>query len=85
MKRRELLASAGLAAGSSAAWNGLLAPVRAIAADAKLIRIRRIETFTIVIPATDTEVQAGVMNRFGYVLGADSFRGAQVGDGAGHF
>ena len=59
MNRRGLLASAGMVAGAGAAWNSLLAPFRAVAADAKPIRIKSIETFTIAITATDTEVQAG--------------------------
>lgn len=63
MNRRELLASAGMVAGVGATWNSLLAPVRAIAAEAKPIRIKNIETFTIVIPATDAEVQADIRNR----------------------
>jgi L-alanine-DL-glutamate epimerase-like enolase superfamily enzyme len=41
----------------------VLAPVDALAADAKPIRIKAIETFTIEMPATQTEIDAGVMNR----------------------
>jgi len=41
----------------------LLAPVKAIAADVKPVRIRNVETFNIEIPATPTEVEAGVTNR----------------------
>ena len=63
MNRRELLTSAGVAAGASAAWSSLLAPVRALAAEAKTVRIKNIETFTIQLPATDTEIQAGVQYR----------------------
>ena len=63
MNRRELLTSAGVAAGASVAWNSLLAPINAIAADVKPVRIKIIEDFTIQIPATPTEVQAGVMSR----------------------
>jgi L-alanine-DL-glutamate epimerase-like enolase superfamily enzyme len=65
VNRRELLTSAGLAAGAGATWNTLLAPVKAIAAEIKPIRIKNVEAFTIVIPATDSEVKAGVMNRIG--------------------
>ena len=60
MNRRDLLASAGAAAG---AVSTLLTPVQALAADVKRIRIQTIETFGIEIPATPTEVEAGVMNR----------------------
>src|SRR5437588_9500747 len=55
MNRRELLT--GLAAGS------LLAPLKAVAAEAKPIRIKNVETFNIQIPASPSEVEAGVMNR----------------------
>ena len=51
MNRREVLGTAGIAAGA-AALDGLLAPVKAIAADAKPIRIKNVETFNIEIPAT---------------------------------
>ena len=61
MNRRELLTSAGVLAG--AGLNQWLAPVKAIAAEAKPIRIQNIETFNIEIPATATEVEAGVMSR----------------------
>src|SRR5207302_1247173 len=40
-----------------------LAPVRALAVEAKLIRIKGIETFSLELPATPVEVEAGVMNR----------------------
>lgn len=59
MNRRELLTSAG----AGLALNRVLAPVDALAADAKPIRIKAIETFTIEMPATQTEIDAGVMNR----------------------
>jgi L-alanine-DL-glutamate epimerase-like enolase superfamily enzyme len=55
MNRRELLTSAVAAS--------LLAPIKAIAADAKAIRIKNVETFNIEIPATPVEVEAGVTNR----------------------
>jgi L-alanine-DL-glutamate epimerase-like enolase superfamily enzyme len=61
MNRRELLTYAGL--GASAGLSSLLAPVKAIGADVKSIRIKNVETFNIEIPATPTEVEAGVMNR----------------------
>ena len=60
MNRRDLLVSGAAAAG---AVQTLLTPVRAIAADVKSVRIRTIETFNIQIPASQTEVEAGVMNR----------------------
>jgi L-alanine-DL-glutamate epimerase-like enolase superfamily enzyme len=62
MKRRELFSSAW-AAGAGLGLRQVLAPVSALAAEAKLIRINAIETFAIEMPATPTEVQAGVMNR----------------------
>jgi len=61
MNRRELLTNVGV--GASAALAGLLAPVKAIGADVKPIRIKNVETFSIEIPATAAEVEAGVMNR----------------------
>jgi len=63
MNRREWLTSAGAAAGTGATWNSLLAPVNAIAAETKPIRIKTIETFNLQLPATSTEVEAGVMSR----------------------
>ena len=62
MNRRELLASAGAAA-AGIGLGQVLAPVKALAAEAKPIRINGIETFNIELPATPTEVEAGVMNR----------------------
>lgn len=59
MNRRELLTSAGVA------WSSLLAPIKAIAAAVKPVRIKTIDRFTIEIPATAAEVQAGVMSRMG--------------------
>ena len=61
MNRRDLLVSGSAAA--AGAVQTLLAPVQATAADVKPIRIRTIETFNIEIPASKTEVEAGVMNR----------------------
>src|SRR5437588_12104792 len=54
MNRRELL---------SVAVASLLAPMKAVAADVKPVRIKNVETFNIEIPATAAEVEAGVMNR----------------------
>jgi len=62
MNRRELLSSAG-AAGAALSLGQALAPVKAIAAEAKPIRITGVETFNLELPATPTEVEAGVMNR----------------------
>jgi hypothetical protein len=45
-----MLASVG-ATGSAAAFHGLLAPVQALAADVKPVRIQCIDTFRIEIPA----------------------------------
>jgi len=61
MNRRDFLVSTGVAA--ACATQTELAPVKALAADVKPVRIRTIETFNIEIPATATEVDAGVMNR----------------------
>jgi D-galactarolactone cycloisomerase len=63
MNRRQLLTSA--AASTAITWNSLLRPVKAIAADARPIRIKDVETFAIVIPVTPTEADAGVMSRIG--------------------
>src|SRR5436190_2292002 len=65
MNRRELLTSAGAVADAGLAFHQALAPVKALAADAKPIRIKAIETFNIEMPATETEIEAGVMNRAG--------------------
>ena len=43
----------------------MLAPVKAIAADVKPVRIRTVENFTIQIPAAPTEMEAGFVNRLG--------------------
>jgi L-alanine-DL-glutamate epimerase-like enolase superfamily enzyme len=89
MNRRELLTSAGLGAGAGLA--SLLAAIKAIGADVKPIRIKNVETFNIEIPATRTEVEAGVMNRTavvraetesgvrGYSFGAAGGGGARGG------
>ena len=63
MNRRELLVSTGVVAGASVAANQLLGPVKALAAQAKAIRIKDVETFNIELPATATEIEAGVMSR----------------------
>lgn len=65
MNRRELLTSAGVAGGAAVTWNSLLAPIKAIAADVRPVHIKIIGNFTIQIPATPTEIQAGVMSRMG--------------------
>ena len=61
MNRRELLTRAGL--GASAGLASVLAPIKALGAEVKPIRIKNVETFNIEIPATPTEVEAGVTNR----------------------
>lgn len=58
MNRRDLLTSAGASAALSS-----LAPVKALAAEVKPVRIKTIETFNIQMPASHTEIEAGVMNR----------------------
>jgi L-alanine-DL-glutamate epimerase-like enolase superfamily enzyme len=63
VNRRELLASSGAAAGALATWSSLLGGVKAIAAEIKIVRIKEIENFPIVIPASAAEVQAGIMSR----------------------
>src|SRR4051794_695501 len=64
MNRRQLLTSAAAMAGAGLA-DQVLAPVKALAADAKPIRIKAIEAFNIEMPATETEIEAGVMYRAG--------------------
>jgi len=59
MNRRDLLTTAGAAAGVGA----LLTPVKSLAADVKPVRIKTLENFNIQLPATPTEVEAGVMSR----------------------
>jgi L-alanine-DL-glutamate epimerase-like enolase superfamily enzyme len=85
MNRRELLTSAAAAAGTAVAWKSLLAPVNAIAADVKPIRIKTIENFTIQIPATPSEMQAGVMSRIGVtrVVTESGVRGYAFSGGGG--
>src|SRR5438034_4822397 len=90
MNRRELLSSTAMLAAS-----GALAPVKALAADVKPIRIKNVETFNIEIPATQTEVEAGVTNRTpvvrietesgvrGYSFGAAGGGGGGGGAGRG--
>ena len=70
MNRRELLSAAGMAA--AAALDRLLAPVKAVAADAKPIRIKNVETFNIEIPATPAEIEAGTRS----VLAEDAIKAA---------
>ena len=77
MNRRELLTAAGAAA--------VLAPVKVLAADAKAIRIKAIETFNIQMPATQTEIDAGVMNRVAItrVLTESGVKGYSFGGAGG--
>lgn len=49
----------------SVVWKSLLAPVKAVAADVKTVRIRTVENFVIQIPAAPTEIEAGFVNRLG--------------------
>ncbi len=67
MNRRELLSSVGAAAGCTATWSGLLAPVKAVAADAKPVRIKAIDSFSIQIPTPAEEVAMGKVNRYSIV------------------
>ena len=85
MNRREWLASAGAAAAGSAALTDVLAPVKALAAEVKPVRIKSIENFAIEIPASATEVEAGVMNRMGVtrVETESGVRGYSFGFGGG--
>src|SRR5438477_9362758 len=88
MNPRQMLGS-GMAAG--AALNSLLAPVKAIAADVRPMRIKTIEVFNIEVPVKPTEVEAGVMNRAavtrvttesgarGYSFGGPGFGGGVPG------
>ena len=63
MNRRELLTSTAMLIPGSATLTRLLAPVKALAAAVQPIRIKDVEAFNIEIPATATEVEAGVTNR----------------------
>jgi L-alanine-DL-glutamate epimerase-like enolase superfamily enzyme len=83
MNRRELLTSAGVAA--RVAWNSLLTPIKSMAADVKSVRIKIIENFTIQIPTTPAEIQAGVMSRMGVtrVVTESGVRGYSFGGGGG--
>jgi L-alanine-DL-glutamate epimerase-like enolase superfamily enzyme len=85
VNRREWLATAGSAAGAFATWGGLLGTVKAIAAEVKTVRIKAIENFPIQIPASPTEVAAGVMNRLSVtrVLTDSGVRGYAFGGGFG--
>src|SRR4051794_1460067 len=62
--RREMLTSAALA-GAGAAVGNFLRPLKALAADVKPPRIKNIENFQIQLPATETEIEAGVTYRLG--------------------
>src|ERR1051325_11751735 len=81
MNRREIITTAAIGACSG----GLLAPVQAIAADVKAIRIKNVESFNIEIPATPTEVEAGVMNRINVtrVVTESGVRGYSFGGAGG--
>ena len=85
MNRRELLTSAGAVLSAGLALNQVLAPVKALAADAKPIRIKAIETFNIEMPATQTEIDAGVMNRAAItrVVTESGVKGYSFGGGGG--
>ena len=93
MNRRELLSSAGVAAGvatgAGLALNQVLAPIKVLAADAKPIRIKAIENFNIAMPATQTEIDAGVMNRTAITRvvtesGVKGYSFGGAGGGQGH-
>jgi len=93
MNRRELLSAAGIAAAS--ALDGLLAPLKAVASEIKTMRIKNVETFTIEMPASATEIEAGVTSRTpvvrietesavrGYSFGAAGGGGGGRGAGRG--
>jgi len=85
MNRRELFLSTGIVAGASVAANQLLAPVKALAAQVKPIRIKDIETFNIEIPASATEIEAGVMSRIAVtrVVTESGVRGYSFGGAGG--
>jgi L-alanine-DL-glutamate epimerase-like enolase superfamily enzyme len=78
MNRREFLLSTRIVA-------GLLAPLKALAAQVKPIRIKDIETFNIEIPATATEREAGVMSRIAVtrVVTESGVRGYSFGGAGG--
>ncbi len=85
MNRRELFLSTGIVAGANVAANQLLAPVKALAAQVKPIRIKDIETFNIEIPASATEIEAGVMSRIAVtrVVTESGVRGYSFGGAGG--
>jgi L-alanine-DL-glutamate epimerase-like enolase superfamily enzyme len=85
MNRRELLVSTGVVAGASVAAKQLLEPVKALAAQVKPIRIKDVETFNIEIPATATEIEAGVMSRIAVtrVVTESGVRGYSFGGAGG--
>jgi L-alanine-DL-glutamate epimerase-like enolase superfamily enzyme len=80
-----MLSSTGIVAGAGMAANQLFAPVKALAAVIKPIRIKNIETFNIEIPATPTEIEAGVMNRIAVtrVVTESGVRGYSFGGAGG--
>jgi L-alanine-DL-glutamate epimerase-like enolase superfamily enzyme len=82
MYRREFLTSTGMAAAS---WASLLAPVKALAADVKQVRIKNIENFTIQIPVSQTDTEAGVAARHGVtrVTTESGVKGYSFGGGGG--
>src|SRR6266849_5987050 len=80
MNRRELLTSTAMLA-----VGGALAPLKTLAAAVQPIRIKNVETFNIEIPATATEVEAGVMNRIAVtrVVTESGVRGYSFGGAGG--
>ena len=76
MNRRDLLASAGVAAAGRRRAEQSDGPCRLSRLKHKPVRIKNIENFTIQMPATPTEVEAGVMNRLECHAGGDGIRRA---------
>src|SRR5947207_14435627 len=85
MNRRQVVLSIGILADTSRVVDQLLATIKVLAADVKPIRIKDVETFNIEIPATATEVEAGVMNRMAVtrVVTESGVRGYSFGGAGG--
>jgi L-alanine-DL-glutamate epimerase-like enolase superfamily enzyme len=84
MNRRQMLASAGLVGVGATA--DLLMPVRAIALEAKGVKIQNVEIFDVLIPTPQEKVDAGARNRYNVVkvdtnanVRGYSFVGAPIG------
>jgi L-alanine-DL-glutamate epimerase-like enolase superfamily enzyme len=66
MNRRDMLLGAG-ALSAAASITASLAPVNALAGEAKSVKIQDIEIFDVVLPTPQEKVQAGARNRYNAV------------------